>query len=718
MLGVAHFPSCVEPVIVMDDLLREFLDETGEHLDTVDLQLVQLERDPGAEEKFRSIFRLVHTIKGTCGFLGLPRIEALAHAVETLLDRLRRRPGVTGEAVVLLLASTDRMREIIAEVHRIGTEPVGSDRELVRELERAGREAPPSREGDARSPVARAANLRPEQGASGQPTVRVALQTLDRLSACVSELVLTRNRLVEFSAAAGQEDGRLAGAVRRLSQVTAALQEGVVSARMQPVGEAWSRLPRLLRDLAAEFGKDIDLVLSGDGIELDRQVLDAVRDPLMHLVRNSAAHGIESPADRRALGKPERGTIRLEALRDERGVTIQLTDDGRGLDIEAIRRRARDQGLEAGLSSAPLSEAQVIDLIFRPGFTTSETADALSGRGVGMDVVRTNVELVGGAVEVRSEPGRGMAVTLKLPRTLAVLPALILSIAGQRFVLPQAFVHGLVPVGPDTATALERARAGCLIRRPQGLVPVIDTAAVMVIPGAGGAECGLVVLLQIGGASFGILVDAVLDIDEVVSKPITSRLAQTGLFSGTTLLGDGSVALVIDPKGLARRSGIDLGATIRARLADQPEPSCLTELKGSAKRDDAPIRASRPELLLVDGDPFGREMLRAHLESLGYNVRPAADADAGLALLLRQRFDAVVTDLSLPGRPGLDLVDALRRHPPTAAIPVVLVSYSQPGHKALRRAKSLGVAHVVPKHDRFGFTSALADLLRREAIAA
>src|SRR5579872_2452358 len=343
----------------MDDLLREFLTETSESLDTVDVELVHFEQDPNNAKILDNIFRLVHTIKGTCGFLGLPRLEALAHAAETLMGKFRDGMPVTGDAVTLILSTIDRIKLILDELETHQAEPEGSDRDLIAKLGHlaeppvaAQPAPPPAIEPDISAPpetteaIDYAAPQRPddERGERvANHSIRVNVDTLDHLMTTVSELVLTRNQLLEI--VRRHEDSDFKVPLQRLSNVTAELQEGVMKTRMQPIGNAWQKLPRIVRDLCAELGKDIELEMRGADTELDRQVLELVRDPLTHLVRNCADHGIERPAERLAFGKPAKGTIRLSAWHQGGHIIIEIADNGRGLDLDGIRSKAIEKGL-------------------------------------------------------------------------------------------------------------------------------------------------------------------------------------------------------------------------------------------------------------------------------------------------------------------------------------------------------------------------------------
>ena len=621
----------------MDDLLREFLTESGEHLDTVDAELVRFEQDPNNQTILRNIFRLVHTIKGTCGFLGLPRLEALAHAAETLMGRFRDGLPATSESVTVILSTLDRLKAILADLEATGTEPAGSDDDLISELERmasaepepeaapapapepvlpepVSRElkpgevtldeleaaflaAPGPGEADVSAPVPppveapkaevpkveapkpaapKAAAPKPEPAdvdasrvepagdteavvatettAAGKiQTIRVNVDTLEHLMTMVSELVLTRNQLLEI--ARRHEDSSYKVPLQRLSHVTAELQEGVMKTRMQPIGSAWQKLPRVVRDLSAELGKQIDLVMVGAETELDRQVLEVIKDPLTHMVRNSADHGLESTAGRVAAGKPARGTIRLAAYHEGGTITIEIADDGKGLDLAAIRKKAVERGLTSQADVERMTDAQVAKFIFDAGFSTAAAVASVSGRGVGMDVVKTNIETIGGIIDIATTAGRGTTFTIKIPLTLAIVAALIVRAGEHRFALPQVAVLELVRVDAG-AQRVERINGSPVLRLRERLLPIVSLTGLLGQSDGQGAEteqAGFVVVAQVGRERFGILVDEVFHTEEIVVKPMSAKLRHIPMFAGNTILGDGAVVLIVDPNGVARQ---------------------------------------------------------------------------------------------------------------------------------------------------------------------
>jgi two-component system chemotaxis sensor kinase CheA len=583
----------------MDELLRDFVTETNESLDVVDVELVRFEQDPNNAKILANIFRLVHTIKGTCGFLNLPRLEALAHAAETLMGKFRDGLPATNDAVTLVLATIDRIKEILDSLERDQREPDGADADLIADLERmvervgssaapaapqkaigtlapqvlerplrpgedslddlerAFRETPvdPSVAKHVKPAPAEPAAKDDDAGKNGHQSIRVTVDTLEQLMTMVSELVLTRNQLLEI--VRRHEDSEFKTPLQRLSNVTAELQEGVMKTRMQPVGNAWQKLPRIVRDLSNELGKQIDLEMQGAETELDRQVLDLIKDPLTHMVRNSADHGLETPEQRRAAGKPEHGRIWLSAYHEGGYIIIQVADDGRGLDTERIKAKAVAQGLASEADIDKLSEAQIHKFIFSPGFTTAATITNVSGRGVGMDVVRTNIDQIGGTIDVKSVAGVGLSFTIKIPLTLAIVAALIVEAGGERFAIPQLSVIELVRARGNGEHRIERIKGTAVLRLRDKLLPLARLSELLGVGQAKGSDLtsGFIVVTQVGTQTFGIIVDSVFHTEEIVVKPMSSKLRHIAMFSGNTILGDGSVIMIIDPNGIAQALG-------------------------------------------------------------------------------------------------------------------------------------------------------------------
>jgi two-component system chemotaxis sensor kinase CheA len=588
----------------MEDLLQEFLTETNESLDVVDNELVRFEQEPNNAEILGRIFRLVHTIKGTCGFIGLPRLEALAHAAETVMGKFRDGAPVTAEAVSLVLVTIDRLKSILAELEATQAEPTGTDGDLIvqleqmaldggapqaaaeeltigtltpqvlerplrpgevslDDLERAFRDTagPDDKKADKRGDDRRTGERRhPDTLPNGNQTLRVSVDTVERLMTMVSELVLTRNQLLEIVRRHSESEFKVP--LQRLSNVTAELQEGVMKTRMQPIGNAWAKLPRIVRDLGQELGKDIELEMHGAETELDRQVLDIIRDPLTHMVRNSADHGLEMPADRIKAGKPAKGTIRLSAYQASGQIVIEITDDGRGLNLAKIRKRA----LEAGLITDEdhPTDAQLHKMIFAPGFSTAEKVTSVSGRGVGMDVVKTNIDQIGGTIDLKSKPGRGSTFSIKIPLTLAIVPALIVQSGGERYAIPQVAVVELVHRASN-ANLVEEINGAMVLRLRDKLLPLLSLSQLLKLPEHNVRESeAFVIVMQVGQSLFGILVDDVLHTEEIVVKPVASSLREIKVLGGNTILGDGAVIMILDPNGIAE----SIGATREERTID------------------------------------------------------------------------------------------------------------------------------------------------------
>ena len=602
----------------MDDLLREFVTETNESLDVVDVELVRFEQDPNNAKILDNIFRLVHTIKGTCGFLGLPRLEALAHAAETLMGKFRDDAPASSEAVTLILATIDRIKIILVSLESDQREPDGADDDLITSLEgmvdriSVGGAKPesehsvgtlvhqvlerPLREGEdtlddlerafrnttieaepAKSPkpaatAVDAAVKEDETGKSANQSIRVTVDTLEQLMTMVSELVLTRNQLLEI--VRRHEDSEFKTPLQRLSNVTAELQEGVMKTRMQPIGNAWQKLPRIVRDLSNELGKKIDLEMQGADTELDRQVLDLIKDPLTHMVRNSADHGLETAEERRAVGKPEHGLIRLSAYHEGGYIIIRIADDGRGLDTERIKAKAIAQGLISEVDAEKLPEAQIHKFIFAPGFSTAAKVTNVSGRGVGMDVVRNNIDQIGGTIDVKSVAGAGLSFAIKIPLTLAIVAALIVEAGGHRFAIPQLSVVELVRARSGSEHRIESIKNTRVLRLRDKLLPLISLRQLFGLDkDTGEINGGFIVVTQVGSQTFGVVVDGVFHTEEIVVKPMSSKLRHISMFSGNTILGDGSVIMIIDPNGVARAFGTNVASQLAAAEASESKPA-------------------------------------------------------------------------------------------------------------------------------------------------
>ncbi len=556
----------------MDELLAEFLTETAESLSALDDAVLKLEREPGDAGTLAVVFRLVHTIKGTCGFLSLPRLERVAHGAEELLGAVRDgKHTATPELITTVLADLDRIKHIVTVLRQTGREPEdeaaaidaipAAPESVATEAAPAMSAAPPTPPPPPPPPPPAAVTPPPDSPRAPRDGIRVDVVVLESLMTLVSELVLTRNQLMQLSR--NEDDSRFAAPLQRLSHIVSDLQEGVMKTRMQPIRHAWSRLPRIVRELAADLGKPMTLVMQGQDTELDRQLVELIRDPLTHMVRNSADHGLEPPHVRAAAGKPAVGTITLNSYHEGGHIIVEVSDDGAGLPIKRIAERVLAQGLATAAELVAMTDQQVQRFIFHPGLSTATSVTALSGRGVGMDVVKSNIERVGGTVDVRSTVGKGTVFTIKIPLTLAIISALIVEAQGERFALPQLCVSELVRAerGGELGTGalvIERVDGTPVLRLRDHLLPLIHLKDILRLPEhplEDGDDAVTIVVINVGRTTLGLIVDQVFDTEEIVVKPVSPLLRHIPMFSGNTILGDGSVIMILDPNGLVRSIG-------------------------------------------------------------------------------------------------------------------------------------------------------------------
>jgi len=643
----------------MDDLTREFLIESQEGLDRMERCLTDLEERPQDKELLGEIFRSVHTIKGTTGFLGFKRLEKLAHAGENLLGQLRDGKITAGATVITaLLHLLDGLRELLKAIEAGGSEGSGDDSDLIARLEELQAPAQPAKAREVAAvrhahatpvikvtepmaaPVAIAASAAPpepaetatltpaeaskarNQAATAESTLRVDVTLLNRMMNLVGELVLTRNQVLQATAA----DPNMTLLSRRLDMVTADLRESVMKARMQPVSNVFSKMPRLVRDLTHALGRRARLQMEGQETELDKSLLEAIKDPLTHAVRNSLDHGIEPPAVREAAGKDPEGTLSLRAVQEGSHVVVEVSDDGAGIAPEKIRSKAIERGLVTPERAAQMGERELLQLIFLPGFSTAAQVTNVSGRGVGMDVVRTNVEKIGGKVEVDSHVGQGTTLRMRIPLTLAIIPALIVRSIGQSFALPQGALSELVHIPPErAATAIEWMEGAPLYRLRGHMLPLVFLDRLL-MPGR---ECRLatdrdnfICVLDADGRRFGLVVDSLADPEEIVVKPLSAVLKDIGLFSGATVLGNADLALILDPGSIALQTGVSISNEEESAQAvdDESEAARMRYLLVEVAGRQAAVPLA--DVLRIEQLPFSR------IEYIGY--RPVLNFEGQL----------------------------------------------------------------------------------------
>jgi two-component system chemotaxis sensor kinase CheA len=611
----------------MDDIVKEFLVESTENLDQLDRDLVTLEKDPTARDVLASIFRTIHTIKGTTGFLGFSRLESVAHVGENLLSSLRDgRLLLDAEITSALLALVDAVRQMLVNIETTGQEGEGDYTSLIDTLTRlqGGQKKGPAPEATAPPappvtavPIREPANADPalplgeilvqagqanseevtealklqhdgddrrlgeilvEKGAAKPAAVHEALQVqaearasalsdsnirvdvglLDKLMNLVGELVLARNQILQFSST--QQDTSFLNTSQRLNLITTELQEGVMKTRMQPIGNIWSKFPRVVRDLATSCGKQVDIEMEGKETELDKTIIESIKDPLTHLVRNAVDHGVETPEIRLASGKSSEGHLLLRAFHEGGQVNIEISDDGAGVDLERVKQKALEKGLLASDQAGRLSDRE---LLFLPGFSTAEKVTNVSGRGVGMDVVKTNIEKIGGTVDIQNRLGQGTTLKIKIPLTLAIIPALIVTSSGDRYAIPQVSLLELVRLeGEQARKGIEKIHGAAVYRLRGKLLPLVNLNHELRVEESG-HECPStdnsavnIVVLQADDRHFGMIVDEINDTEEIVVKPLGKQLKGIPTFAGATIMGDGRVALILDVLGLAQLANV------------------------------------------------------------------------------------------------------------------------------------------------------------------
>ena len=549
----------------MDDLIADFVAECREMLEALGGEIVAWEANPDDRARLDSIFRFVHTVKGNCGFFDFPRLEALSHAAEDALADCRSGRRVPDGALVsAVLAIIDRIGEMIAAIEAGEELPSGDDSGLIDALA-------PGAEG-ASAPAAAAAVV--DGGARGSSTgprtIRLSVELLDRVMSGVSDMVLARNELARrLREASG--DVEVDGAFERLSGIIAEMRDAITRTRMQRIENLFIALPRMVRDLSTELGKQVLVDIDGGDVELDREMIEMIRDPLTHIIRNAVDHGIEKPAERLKSGKREIGLLSVSARQSGNQILIEIADDGKGIDGARLVEKALANGVIEREAAQRLTKAEQLALIFEAGLSTAKEVTAISGRGVGMDVVRSNVERIGGVVEVDSLPGHGTRMTLRVPLTLTIIPALTVSIGTQHFAIPRSAIEEIVRANGSSVTLERIGGAGVATIRGRR-VPEVALADVLGLPSeVGDEERTLVVLRPAGGDVYALAVDRIHDHEELVVKPAAPAVMATGLYAGTTLADDGSPILLFDPAGLAQVGGVRLETLERGgRAVESP----------------------------------------------------------------------------------------------------------------------------------------------------
>lgn len=615
----------------MDQVLSEFIVETQENLDRIEQELLALEQDPTQLDRIAAIFRAIHTIKGTCGFLELHKLGAVTHAGENLLVTLR--DGIQPLSIPIasaLLDLVDAVREMLPAIENGGTDGDDDYRLLIQELNRHAQAQPATLLVSSRSPLSRGASrsarssrkgrkapltespptspegtppvpreepppassphesvARPSSphpanfapagqraandgGSRSATTIRVDVSVLEQLMTMVGELVLARNQLLELTQ--NQVRTPLAAACQRINQITTDLQSSVMKTRMQPIGTVWNKFPRVVRELAFQCEKRVRVELRGSETELDKTVLEAISEPLTHIIRNAVDHGVEAPGVRQQQGKSAEGLIVLSAGHAGGHVVIEIGDDGGGINVEKIRRKAVEKGIISDAQAQQMTDADAFNLLFAPGFSTAEKVTNISGRGVGMDVVRSKIERIGGSVDISSELGKGTKIRIRLPLTLAIVPAVIVSSAGHRFAIPQQGLQELLRID-NKRESVEYIQGAPVYRLRGNLLPLARLSDLLGLTDRGEPRgTNHIIVLHSGDSAFGLVVDEVTNSEEIVVKPISTLVAGVNVYAGCTILGDGQVALILEATHLIARARRDAAQTPRT-IAEHPRPA-------------------------------------------------------------------------------------------------------------------------------------------------
>jgi two-component system chemotaxis sensor kinase CheA len=573
----------------MDDLIADFVAECREMLEALGGEIVAWEANPDDRARLDSIFRFVHTVKGNCGFFDFPRLEALSHAAEDALADCRAARRTPDAALVsAVLAIIDRIGEMIAAIDAGEELPSGDDSGLIAALA-------PGAEGPATQVAAAIVADNGAKGTSSTPrTIRLSVELLDRVMSGVSDMVLARNELAR-RLRESPNDVAVDGAFERLSGIIAEMRDAITRTRMQRIENLFVALPRMVRDLSAELGKQVLVDIDGGDVELDREMIEMIRDPLTHIIRNAVDHGIEPPAERLKAGKREIGLLSVSARQSGNQILIEIADDGKGIDGSKLVEKAVANGVIERDVAQKMTRGEQLALIFEAGLSTAKEVTAISGRGVGMDVVRSNVERIGGVVEVDSLPGKGTRMTLRVPLTLTIIPALTVSIGSQHFAIPRSAIEEIVRANGSSVTLEKIGGAGVATIRGRR-VPEVALADVLGLPSdVSDEERTLVVLRPAGGDVYALAVDRIHDHEELVVKPAAPAVMATQLYAGTTLADDGSPILLFDPAGIAQVGGVR-----------------LETLERSARGVDAPVAANSNEVpvLLFRGLDGARRALR------------------------------------------------------------------------------------------------------------
>jgi len=619
----------------VDDLLTDFIAETRETLEALAGEIVAWEADPADKTRLDAIFRFVHTVKGSCGFLDLPRLGKLSHAAEDCLAEVRSGARAPDAALVsAVLAIIDRIGELTDALEANATLPEGEDEFLIAALAQ-GHAAPAAENSAAIAKISVMPTHAPTRTISR--SIRLPVELLDRMMAGVSDMVLARNELSRLLRAGGNSTTEVA--FERLSLCVGEMRDAITRTRMARIEALFSALPRMVRDLTAELGKTVKLEVDGGDVELDREMIEMIRDPLTHIVRNALDHGIETPDQRRQAGKPEMGRLRIGARQAANQILIEVSDDGRGIDAERVVRKAITAGLVTSEQAAAMSWSRKLDLIFEPGLSTADHVTGVSGRGVGMDVVRANIERIGGTVDIESNPGQGLRLSLRVPLTLTIIPALTVSSNGTLFAIPRSAIDELVRPKGDQVR-IERLGGEMVVFIRGARLPVVDLGRFMGLTEETKPTL-LVVLRAGGGERYALGVEAVHDHEELVVKPAAPALMASGIYAGTTLPDNSRPMLLLDVAGIAAAANVG-----RDQSVVEEAPVEKTKAK-----------AALPTLLFRDLDGVARGVRLSLVERIEDVATDSVIETGGIQMVpLQGRLTKLYSAAALPASKRLRLL--------------------------------------------------------------
>ncbi len=519
----------------MSDLIAEFLAEANEDLQLIDSKLIALESNPQKLGLVDDIFRVIHSIKGTCGFFELNNLALVSHASEDILSKIRNHEVEVNQKIIsVIIEAVDVIKDIILYVQRNGKEQTKDYSKLIQKITDVTQSNKFNDFIETKNEV--------DTNIISSNSIRVSVDVMEDLMREATELVLNRNEL--FDIAQRSSNPKLTEALDKLDHITSKIQEAVIDSRLQPISNAWSQLPRIARDLANILNKKVKLIMRGESTRLDKQLIEAIKNPLVHMLRNSVDHGIETSAERIKLGKPEEGIITLTARNSSGCVIIDLTDDGKGIDVDEVRKKILEKKLLTKDNIDLLSDEEVIQYIFHPGFSTLNKATAISGRGVGMDVVKKNIQALHGDIKITSVQGKGMVVTIIIPLTLAIMPALFVGVAGMKFAIPEINVKEIVDIGIDSNVNMNIKYSKNQLKLRNTNIPCISLTKLLKLPDK---NLNFVVICKIEDKIYGLVVDKIYSVEEIVLKPASKLLDLTSIYMGNALFGDNEIILLLNP---------------------------------------------------------------------------------------------------------------------------------------------------------------------------